>query len=854
MGRMTVWQMGRVLLLAAAVQASPARAQTDAGQGTESDTVVTPGARYAAGGFHRWLFGSHYRDLWTTPISVPVLDLHHFAGGLRPTERGGGKQTKSLRFKGGDGRQYQFRSVDKDPSPLLPESLRHTVAQRIFQDQISAGHPAAPLVVSPVLDAVGVLHSPPRLVLMPDDPALGEFRGDFGGLLGTIEERPTDNGPGFAGASKIIGTQELFDRLEKDQDERVDARAFLSARLVDVLLGDWDRHQDQWRWARLGDSDSVPWTPIPRDRDQAFARFDGLLLGLARLTAPQLVAFSASYPSMVGLTWNARVLDRRLLSGLDWPVWDSTATEIQGRLTDAVIDDAVAKMPVELRERNAAWLAAALKSRRDHLPEAARRFYRMLAAEADVWGSDKAERVEVSRPADRVLDVTIYPAKDESASPLFHRRFNRGETKEVRLYLHGGDDQVRVTGQGGGAPLLRVVGGGGDDRVVDSSSGGRVRFYDARGTNEVAGLHRVPLDRRPFPDFRLSDSTPYPQRDWGGFWRFRPWFSSGPEIGLFVGGGPVRYDFGFRKRPWRSRLTARAGYATSAKRFRAELRGDFFRVNSRVRTSLLLRASGIEVVRFFGFGNETPRIGNDEFYRVPQEQYLIAPSVVFPVGREGSLSVGPQLKYVTTNLDPGRFITLSRPYGIGDFGMLGAGADAAWDTRDRPAAARRGVLLTAGGSVYPAVWDVDSTFGEIHGEASTYLTPRTTFGPTLALRAGAKKVWGEYPFFESAFVGGASTVRGLRTQRYAGDAALYGSAELRARLGRYFVVLPGEFGVFALGDVGRVYLKGESSDTWHTGVGGGFWFAYLDPANTISFAVARGDRRTALYVRAGFAY
>ena len=76
----------------------------------------------------------------------------------------------------------------------------------------------------------------------------------------------------------------------------------------------------------------MPWTPIPRDRDQAFARFDGLLLSLARLSAPQLVEFSPTYPSMVGLTWNARVLDRRLLTGLEWPVWDSVATDLKRRL------------------------------------------------------------------------------------------------------------------------------------------------------------------------------------------------------------------------------------------------------------------------------------------------------------------------------------------------------------------------------------------------------------------------------------------------------------------------------------------------------------------------------------------
>ena len=152
------------------------------------------------------------------------------------------------------------------------------------------------------------------------------------------------------------------------------------------------------------------------------------------------------------------------------------------------------------------------------------------------------------------------------------------------------------------------------------------------------------------------------------------------------------------------------------------------------------------------------------------------------------------------------------------------------------------------------MWDVEETFGELHGEVAAFLTPRTSFGPTLALRAGGKRVWGGYPFFEAAFVGGAATVRGLREDRYAGDASAYGNAELRVRLGRFFALLPGDYGVFGLADVGRVFLEGESSDVWHTGVGGGFWFAFLEPANTITVALARGDGRTALYLRAGFAY
>jgi hypothetical protein len=848
--------LGLALSLPLALGAQTATGPGPAASASDS-VVVTPGAHYRAGGFHTLLFGRHYRNLWTTPIRVEVLDLNRFAGGLRPTERGGGKQTRSLRFVGADGRQFQFRSLDKDPSPLLPEALRRTLAQRILQDQISAGHPAAPLVVSPILDAAGVLHSKPRLVELPDDPALGQFRPEFGGVLGTIEERQTggsDGETGFAGATRIVTTEELFERLEKHQSEQVDARAFLTARLVDLFLGDWDRHQDQWRWARMSEAEGARWLPIPRDRDQAFARFDGLLLSLARLSAPQLVEFSPTYPSMVGLTWNARVLDRRLLSGLEWPAWDSAAVALQARLTDPVIDQAVGRMPPELASANAAWLARALKRRRDLLPEAARRFYRTLAAEADVYGSDKPERVEVARTGRDTLDVTIVPAGDPSAAPIFHRRFAGAETGEVRLYLHGGDDAVLVGGAAPGGPLLRVIGGGGDDRVVDSSRAGRVRFYDARGSNAVGGTRHVPLDTRPFADFRLSDSTRYPERDWGGFWRFKPWISSGPDVGFFFGGGLVRYNFGFRKRPWRSRVGLRVGYATGAQTFRGEFLGEFRRVNSRVRTQLLLRASGIEVVRFFGFGNETPRVEPDSFYRVPQQQYLVAPSIVLPVGPSGAFTLGPRLKFAHTNFESGRLISQLQPYGVGSFGEVGGAAQLDWDTRNGDVATR-GVHLLGGGSVYPGLWDVTRTFGEVHAEASTYLTPGRALSPTLALRAGGKKVFGDsIPFFESAFVGGASTVRGLREERFAGDASLYGNAELRVRLGRFFAVLPGDYGVFGLADVGRVFLDGESSDVWHTGFGGGFWFAFLEPANAVTLALARGDGRTAFYLRAGFAF
>ena len=142
----------------------------------DSFVVMAPGAQYAKGGLAAAVSGRHYRDLWTTRIRVPVLDLGRFAGGLTPERAHAGHQTTSLRLSGADGRQYQFRSVDKDPTALLAPELQGTSYAKALQDGVSASFPAAPLVANGLLEATGVLVNPQTLAVMPDDPALGEFR------------------------------------------------------------------------------------------------------------------------------------------------------------------------------------------------------------------------------------------------------------------------------------------------------------------------------------------------------------------------------------------------------------------------------------------------------------------------------------------------------------------------------------------------------------------------------------------------------------------------------------------------------------------------------------------------------
>jgi len=284
----------------------------------------------------------------------------------------------------------------------LEAMFRETVVHRFVQDAISAGYPGGPLVAARLLRSAGVLHVAPELFVMPDDPALGEYRKEFADLLGYVEEKPGD---GFAGAKEVMDSDELLDSLSAGSNQQVDARAFLRARLMDQLMGDWDRHRDQWKWAAAKGAVGTVWRPIPRDRDQAFVRYDGLLLKAARQAHPKLVVFEPTYPKLLGLTWNGRDLDRRLLSGLSWADFDSIAGDLVVRVSDAAIDSALAELPASFRGDWLELTRTALIARRDALPAQAKAYYRQLARDVDE---------ALSNP--NIKSTTVYwPIEDRSS-------------------------------------------------------------------------------------------------------------------------------------------------------------------------------------------------------------------------------------------------------------------------------------------------------------------------------------------------------------------------------------------------------------------------------------------------------
>ncbi|MCI0436164.1 MAG: hypothetical protein L0271_21355 [Gemmatimonadetes bacterium] len=814
---------------------------------------ITPLRRYDAGFIHRWFLGDLRRELWATPVRVTVLDLDTFASGLTPVERGGGQQTRSLRLRGADGRLWTFRVVDKDASRTLDPELRRSIAARVLQDQIGALLPVGALVVAPLLEAAGVLHAAPMLTVLPADPRLGEFEAEFAGILGFIEERPADGPdgePGFAGSADIVSSRDLFDRIEEHARNRVDTEAFLRARLIDVFVGDWDRHPDQWRWAAFEEGAHVRWAPIPRDRDWAFARLDGLLPRAAAYVFPNYVGFDDEYPSAFAATWAGRALDRRLLAGVARADWERVAADLAARLDDATLEQAVRALPPSYFEQVGEDLLAALRRRRDGLTEMADEFYELLAGWVDLETTDEAELAEIERIDERFVRVTVSLA--EGGPPFVDRTFDARETHEVRIDLHGGPDRVFVRGAPGGDVRIRVMGGGGADSFVDQTAGGRVHFYDSRGDNRVTRGGATTFDDSDWAEpLDVSSQTHQARaRDWGSYSVPAPSISGEPDLGLYVGIGVIRWGYGFRHYPWRTRLSASLGYGTTTGRIRADVAYDVPLIGD-IRARFGAGWSGIERTRFHGFGNETVEREDRAFHQADRHVFSLSAEATLEPAPGIEIGAGPVLRRIRHDDNEGTLLDSVAPYGSGAIDLVGLHGRIHWDRRDRCIASSRGTFVALDVRYFPAMLDVEHGFGGLRAEASTYWTPLRERA-TLAFRLGGEKVWGDPPYFEAAALGASSTIRGFSRQRFIGDASAFGNAELRLRATDFFVMLPGSIGLLGLADAGRVFAHGESSNRWHSAAGGGIWLSFLGPANTFSIAVARSEERIGLYARAGY--
>lgn len=406
----------------------------------DKDSVILPASlKYKHPGiFLRLAMGNNYRQEWSTPVTMRVFDISKEQGGLTITKMGGGHQTKGLKMVSADGVEWGLRSVDKNVRKLLPGWVRDIGLGKMGQDLISASHPYACLSVAELANAIGVVNPGPELVYVPDDTALGTYQKEIGDDMYFFEKKHP-----LKPNTRPENMEDLLEGLQKDNTKIVLQREMLKARLLDMVTGDWDRHQGQWKWG-YSDSINKKWYyPVPGDRDQAFFKTKGILTRLVNAAfTPFLKGFKRNPKGLYQLNKWALTVDRTFLNELSEADWKEIVQEVQNNLSDSVVNAAVNKLPSELSAKRKQQLARTLRSRRDGLLNAALIYYQRLAGNAYVFGSVKAEYF-VIKTVDDNLQVTVYNNVNECDScKVYQRIFSKAHTR--RIYLVGIDNNDRV--------------------------------------------------------------------------------------------------------------------------------------------------------------------------------------------------------------------------------------------------------------------------------------------------------------------------------------------------------------------------------------------------------------------------
>jgi hypothetical protein len=819
----------------------------------DSTVTIPAGAQYKASRWKEFWWGKHYRPEWIMPVQFPVINLEATAGGLTPMKMGGGHETKSLRLKGTDGREYVLRTMDKSLDLLVPEDFRGTFLNDIINDQISTAHPYGPIAAAKLADAAKLYHTNPAVVFVPADPALKEFEPVFANKLCLFEERPSGDGWSHTeltgNADDVVNTEDLLKNLLKDNDSKVDQQSFLRVRIYDVWINDWDRHEDQWVWLAHKHDDKTIYTAFGRDRDQTFSKTDGInIYFLSRpWVLPSLQNMDDKIKNVIGVTLSARYLDKEFLNELTEDDWKAEIESLQSTLTDEKIKAAIKSLPDTIFKLSGNELIEKLIARRNDMMRYGMAYYDILNHQVDVTGSAKKEFFSINNISSNQTEITVQKInKDgEKKDTMFHRIFDASVTKFIYLYGLGGDDIFNTSGNANSIKIS-IISGEGQDRFETASSknySGRIKIYDDPG-------NRVKLHKPYGAHFTNDSSRIVYNRKSFKYDYYRPSIIPGynADDGVFLGAGFMYRKQRWEKTPyaWEQSIGFSVALETGAPNF--FYNGSFSQVFGKWNLELNASFKGPEYVfNFYGYGNNTKLLFEKPFYRVRAEQFIVSPGVFRAFGNQQlAIDVIAEDLEVDNNAD--RFIKQPAA-GVDSIifdhnTFIGGDIKYSISKKDNDKNPSKGYNFQTSITYEKNITHTDKDFVNISSSFSFYIP----FAKNLvfAHRTGGATNFGDFEFYHANTLGQNENLRGYYRSRFTGKTSFYQNTELRwalANLKGY--VFRGKMGLYGFFDDGRVWMKNDNSDKIHIGYGPGLFFIPYN-ATVLNISLGVSSEKTLL--------
>lgn len=800
-------------------------------------------------GFYNFLFGKHYREYYVKPITARTAVLDTLYGGVKPVRMGGGHQTMSLRLQDQSGREYAMRGLRKSATKFiqavafkeryLGDQLENTFAESFIMDFYTTAHPYLPMITAKLSGSVGINHTNPRLYYIPKQNALGAYNEEFGDELYVIEEHVHKEQKGLASLGRpdnIQGTDDVLKNIAKDPKYSVDESSYIRARLFDILIGDWDRHDDQWKWAEFKTNDKVIYKPIPKDHDQAFTKYDGALISIL-MNIPalrQMKTFKEDIRNMKWLNRTAYPMDLAFIKKAGDKEWLDEAQYIKTHLTDEAIDRAFADVPAEVNDETIAHIKGKLKARRDKLGEFALRYRKILLETVLVTGTDKKEKFVITRLPEGETQVQVYSLKDEKEDLLLDKTYSRTETKELWLYGLDDNDVFEVKGDPRGKYIkLRLLGGQNHDAYT-VENGKKVNIYDFKSKeNTYQADAKTALKLTDDYETNIYDYKKPTFNIAAGY----PSIGYNPDDGIKLG-GVINYTVNnFNRRPYSRKHMVKAHYYFATSGFELMYRGNFMNIGSKWNFGLdATYTSPNFSISYFGLGNETPNFDDDlgmNYNRVKLQVFKVAPSF-FKESRNGSLTE-IQASFETLEIDgtQGRYV--NQPGNVRDYLFEhrqygGINARYSFENYDNASLPALGLSFSLAAGWKTSLDEIKKNFP--HGEAGLRVVHKLTPDDKLVLNTMIKGKFifnNEFEFYQGSTLGGDNDLRAYRRERFTGRSAFFQSTDVRYTIGSWkSSFIPVKYGIFGGYDYGRVWISNDTSEKWHQSVGGGAFINGVD--------------------------
>ncbi|GEQ87219.1 hypothetical protein ULMS_27270 [Patiriisocius marinistellae] len=787
-------------------------------------------------------WGNHYRAVYGTEVTANTAILDTLYGGLEVMRKGGGHQTKSLRLKTKDGKEYNMRALKKSAVQFLETTtfqgidgevyFDNTIPANLISDFYTAAHPYGAFAIPTLAKAAQVYYTTPELFYVPQQKALGKFNEEFGDALYMIVERPTDdylNKKNFGYPDDVESTDDLLEKLRRDESYTVNEPAYIKARIFDMLIGDWDRHSDQWRWAEIEvGNDKKEFLPIPRDRDQVFANFDGEFLDALRAMMGTVNQFGVYGEDIGDIKWFNEAgskLDRALIKRSGKEVWIAQAKFLQNAINENIIDDAFSALPEETQGKTTQEIKEKLLLRKANLVNIVERYYTQFSKFQMLTGTDKDDLFEIERKSDGVTNISAYRIKDgEKGDVLFERSFSSETTEEIWLYGLDDKDVFKVSGDGNNLIKMHAIGGQNND-TFDVQNGKKIYIYDHRAkknTIEKRGGANVRLTK--FYEANIYDYKRYPTES-GGVGLAANY---NPDDGTLITAEYSKEKNNFLLNPYSSKFYLKAEYASltqgidvSAAKYFASIFSDFNLVIDGRFTSKNYTEN------FFGFGNETNNFDellSIDFNRVNLSRYKAGAGVERTSQYGSYFQIKFDFDAVEFVENGNNFIKQSNTTVLGERSYYAIPSMTyVYSNFDNTSFTSKGMEFRLKGGGIDDLND-DILTGFIDSHVSFYNSLLSNNKLILNTQVRSRYTFGDRPqFFQNAQLGADNGLRGYRNQRFTGDGSLAGRADLIYNFEKIKTFLfPLTLSAYVGYDIGKVWVDNQSSNEWHDDYGGGF--------------------------------